>query len=82
MRTNEKLIQTIQEFIGPDGYVAFEHGFNPGFNAIGIAYDHVDRKVVFAGEKRELYFEDMSEQQLTAIIIDLMRYLNFCHLYA
>ena len=78
---NEKLIQTIQEFIGPDGYVAFEHGFNPGFNAVGIAYDHIDRKIPIDG-KRELYFNDMTEQQLTAIIIDLMRYLNFCHLYA
>ena len=81
MRTKEELIQTIQEYVGPDGYIPFEHGFEPGFNAIGISYDHVDLRIPIDG-KREKYFTDMSEQQLTAIIVDLMRYNNHCHLYA
>lgn len=81
MRTKEELIQTIQEFVGEGGYVAFEHGFEPGFNAYGVAYDHTDRRIPLNGE-RKAYFKDMNEMQLTAIIIDLMRYMNYCHLYA
>ena len=81
MRTKEELIQTIQEFVGEGGYVPFEHGFKPGFNAYGVAYDHVDLRIPLDGE-RKFYFKDMSEMQLTAIIVDLMRYMNYCHLYA
>lgn len=80
MRTKEELIQTIQEFIGEDGYVAFEHGFEPGFNAVGVAYDHVDRRIQLDGKDKS-YFKDMNENQLTAITIDLVRYLNYCRLY-
>ena len=29
----ESLIRAIAEFVGPDGCLAFEHGFNPTFNA-------------------------------------------------
>jgi len=81
MRSKEELITTIQEFIGEGGYVAFEHGFTPGFNAYGVAYDHVDRRIPLGGERKS-YFKDMTEMQLTAIIIDLMRYQNYCYLYA
>lgn len=81
MRSKKELIQTIQEFVGEDGYIAFEHGFEPGFNAVGVAYDHVDRRVPLDGQKKS-YFKDMTPQQLTMIVIDLMRYLNYCHLYA
>ena len=81
MRTKEELIQAIQEFIGEDGYVAFEHGFEPGFNAVGVAYDHVDRRIPLDGQSKS-YFKDMNEMQLTAIAIDLVRYMNYCHLYA
>ena len=73
----EELIKTIQEFVGKDGYVAFEHGFRPNFNAYGVAYDYTD---CHGGYKT--YFKDMTETQLTIIIIDLMRYMNYCHLYA
>ena len=82
MRTKEELIRTLQEYIGEDGYIPFEHGFKPGFNAYGVAYDHVDQKVVPANGERELYFKDMDEAQLTNVIIDLVRYQNYCHLYA
>jgi hypothetical protein len=81
MRTKEELIQTIQDFIGEGGYVAFEHGFEPGFNAVGVAYDHVDRRIPLDGQNKS-YFKDMNEMQLTAIVIDLTRYLNYCRLYA
>ena len=81
MRPKEELIQTIQEFIGEGGYVAFEHGFEPGFNAVGVAYDHVDRRIPLDG-KNKSYFKDMNEMQLTAIVVDLTRYLNYCRLYA
>ena len=81
MRTKEELIQTIQEFIGEGGYVAFEHGFEPGFNAVGVAYDHVDRRIPLDGQSKS-YFKDMNEMQLTAIVVDLTRYLNYCRLYA
>ena len=81
MRSKEELITAIQEFIGVGGYVAFEHGFTPGFNAYGVAYDHVDRRIPLDGERKS-YFKDMTEMQLTAIIVDLMRYQNYCYLYA
>ena len=81
MKSKEELIKTIQEFIGEGGYVSFEHGFRPGFNAYGVAYDHVDLRIPIGGKRKD-YFADMDEQQLTAIIVDLMRYLNYCHLYA
>jgi hypothetical protein len=81
MRTKEELIKTIKEFIGEDGYVAFEHGFRPGFNAYGVAYDHVDLRMAIKG-KRKSYFEDMTPQQLTMLLVDLVRYLNYCQLYA
>lgn len=81
MKTKEELIQIIQEFVGEGGYVAFEHGFKPGFNAYGVAYDHTDRRIPLNGE-RKAYFKDMNEAQLTMIALDLLRYLNYCHLYA
>lgn len=81
MRTKSDLIRIIQEFVGEDGYIPFEHGFKPGFNAYGVAYDHVDRRIPLDG-KRKSYFADMTAQQLTAILIDLIDYDNYCHLYA
>lgn len=81
MRSKEELIQTIQEFIGEDGFVAFEHGFEPGFNAVGVAYDHVDRRIPLDGEKKS-YFKDMTAEQLTMIVVDLVRYINHCNLRA
>lgn len=81
MRTKEELIKIIQEFVGEDGYVAFEHGFEPGFNAVGVAYDHTDRRIPLKGE-RKAYFKDMTAQQLTMLVLDLVRYLNYCQLYA
>lgn len=81
MFNKEILIRTIQDFVGEGGYVPFEHGFRPSFNAYGVAYDHIDRRIPLDGE-RKAYFKDMTENQLVAIIIDLMRYLNFCQLYA
>jgi hypothetical protein len=81
MKTKEELIQIIQEFIGEGGYVAFEHGFEPGFNAVGVAYDHVDRRIPIDGQSKS-YFKDMNESKLTMLALDLMRYENYCHLYA
>lgn len=81
MKTKEELIQTIQEFIGEGGYVAFEHGYEPGFNAVGVAYDHVDRRIPLDGQSKS-YFKDMTEAQLTMLSLDLVRYMNYCRLYA
>jgi hypothetical protein len=81
MKTKEELIRTIQDFIGEGGYVSFEHGYEPGFNAVGVAYDHVDRRILFDGQSKS-YFKDMNESQLTMLALDLLRYLNYCQLYA
>ena len=81
MKTKEERIQIIQDFIGKDGYVAFEHGFKPDFNAYGVAYDHTDRRIPFNGE-RKAYFKDMTAEQLNTLILDLVSYENYCRLYA
>ena len=81
MRSKKELIRIIRDFIGEDGYVSFEHGFEPGFNAVGVGYGYVDLRIPIDG-KRKSFFKDMTPQQLTMIVIDLMRYLNYCHLYA
>lgn len=77
MRTKKELIKLIQDFIGEDGYVPFEHGYRPHINAYGVAYDHIDCRT---GGKH--CFEDMDEAQLTNIALDLLGYLNYCHLEA
>lgn len=77
MRTKEQLINSIQKFIGKGGYVAFEHGFMPGYNAYGVAYDYVDLRLPLGG-KRKSYFKDMTEQQLTMLLIDLFDYYTYC----
>lgn len=77
----ERLIKDIQEFIGEGGYVAFEHGYKPTLAIYGVAYDHVDR-TMFSGKYRKGYFYEMNETQLTNIILELFRYMNYCQLYA
>ena len=74
----ERLIKDIQEFVGAGGYVAFEHGYKPTIAAYGVGYDHIDRQL----KPRKVYFEEMNEVQLTNIILELFRYMNYCHLYA
>ena len=79
----ESLIRAIREFVGPDGVVAFEHGFRPKFNAQMVT----DKKVIlrFAIGKtktRQFNLEDMDIDMLKTIIIDLFMYQNHCHLRA
>lgn len=82
MRTKSDLIRIIQEFVGEGGYIPVtEHGFKPSIQIYGVAYDHVDRRIA-PGGKREAYFADMTAGQLTEVILNLVDYENYCHLYA
>ena len=79
--SKEERIKIIQEFVGEGGYIAFEHGFRPNFNAYGIAYDHIDRRIPLDGERIH-YFKDMTNEQLDVIALDLIRYMNYCRNHA
>ena len=81
MTNKEQLIKDIQDFVGEGGYVAFEHGYNPTMAIYGVAYNYVDRTMA-SGKWRQGYFHEMSEEELTNIILELFRYMNYCQLYA
>ena len=82
MRTKSDLIRIIQEFVGEGGYIPVtEHGFKPSIQIYGVAYDHVDRTMT-SGKYRMGYFADMTAEELTEVILNLVDYENYCHLYA
>lgn len=79
----ERLIRDIREFVGPNGYVAFEHGYRPTFNAAGVSDKQVDLRFAIGREhRRKIELEEMDEPMLIKIILELFRYYNYCHLYA
>lgn len=79
----ERLVRDIREFIGPDGYVAFEHGYRPTFNVAGVSDKQVDLRFAIGREHRKkIELEEMEEAMLLKIILELFRYYNYCQLYA
>lgn len=81
----EILIQDIREFVGEGGLVAFEHGFKPSVNMYSVDGNGIHRTVPDgSGGKKHSFvpFEEMDENTIKEIIINLFRYLNYCHLYA
>ena len=81
---DDRLRQDIRDFVGEDGYIPFEHGYNPAINAYAVDYEGIHLRAAqgTAKRKRVLKYEDMDTKMLTAVILDLFRYLNYCHLYA
>jgi len=78
-----RLVQDIRDFVGKDGYVPMEHGFQPAMNA--SAFDEngmVLRHRIGREHRSRIEYDEMDETMLTNVIIDLFRYLNYCHLYA
>lgn len=78
-----RLIQDIRDFVGKDGNVPMEHGFQPAMNA--SAFDEngmVLRHHIGREHRSRIEYDEMDETMLTNVIIDLFRYLNYCHLYA
>jgi len=79
----ERLIQDIREFVGPDGYVPFEHGYNPTMNASAIDGDGIILRWPIGREKRHrIEFSDMDTGMLINVILELFRYQNHCHIRA
>lgn len=75
MKSREELITIIQGLVGERGYVRFDNGFEPGYNAVGVALDYVDRRIPLDGRDKS-YFSEMTAQQLTMLALDLSRYLS------
>ena len=77
----ESLIRAIAEFIGPDGCLAFEHGFRPNFNAQTITDKEVVLRIRIKRRTR-IPLAELDENQLTNLIVDIFRYQNHIHLRA
>ena len=75
------LIRAIAEFIGPDGCLAFEHGFRPNFNAQMITDKEVVLRIRIKRRTR-IPLAELDENQLTNLIVDIFRYQNHIHLRA
>lgn len=79
----QRLVTDIREFVGKGGYLPFEHGFRPSFNAYAI-YDEKVYLRAPTGKRRmrTIPLEELDERQLTILIVDVFRYMNHCHLRA
>ena len=69
--------QAIKDFVGPDGLVAFEHGFKPEFDMTMVS----DREVCF----RQFGWRSIStldDEQARRVLRDLLEYYNYCRFYA
>ena len=83
MTEKQRLITDIREFVCKDGHVPFEHGFRPSLNASEVDSEGIRLRSPIGREKRRrIEFEEMDEEMLRKVILDLFRYLNYCHLYA
>lgn len=69
--------QAIKDFIGKDGFVAFEHGFKPRFGMWGITQDEVKG---FSGVKFKV--DELDDDSARMILRDLLEYENYCKFYA
>lgn len=69
--------QAIKDFVGKDGYVAFEHGFKSSIDALGVS----DTEVEFPyGETIKI--DELNIPQARTLLRDLLEYLNYCRYYA
>ena len=79
----DRLIKDIKDFIGPNGCIAFEHGYRPTYNAQMITDTEVILRFRIGKNRRsKIPLEELDEAMLKNIIIELFRYQNFCHLLA
>lgn len=79
----ESLVRAIAEFVGPDGCLAFEHGFNPTFNAQMITDEEVVLRHRIGRDRRShIPLSELDENQLTILIVDIFKYQNHVHLRA
>ena len=74
----DQLIKDIKEFVGKDGYVPFEHGYQPTVNAYAVDYDGIWLKTTH----KHRPFEEMCTEGIANIVFELFRYMNYCHLHA
>lgn len=79
----ESLVRAIAEFVGPDGCLAFEHGFNPTFNAQMVTDEEVVlRHRIGRNRRSRIPLSELDENQLTILIVDIFKYHNHVHLRA
>lgn len=79
----QRLIKDIKDFVGKDGLIPFEHGYRPTLNCWAVDENGIRLRFWIGKEKRkEIPFEEMDEKMLTKVIIELFRYMNYCHLEA
>lgn len=79
----ESLVRAIAEFVGPDGCLAFEHNFNPTFNAQMITDEEVVLRHRIGRDRRSrIPLSELDENQLTILIVDIFKYQNHVHLRA
>lgn len=79
----ESLVKAIAEFVGPDGCLAFEHGFIPTFNAQMITDEEVVLRYRIGRDRRSrIPLSELDENQLTILIVDIFKYQNHVHLRA
>lgn len=64
--------EKIVNFVGKEGFVAFEHGFKPNFNCWGVS----DTEVYQRGKRIPL--EKLEEEQARTLYIDLLEYFFYC----
>lgn len=79
----ESLVRAIAEFVGPNGCLAFEHGFIPTFNAQMITDEEVVLRHRIGRDRRSrIPLSELDENQLTILIVDIFKYQNHVHLRA
>lgn len=79
----ESLVRAIAEFVGPDGCLAFEHGFNPTFNAQMVTDEEVVlRHRIGRSRRLRIPLSELDEDQLTILIVNIFKYQNHVHLRA
>ena len=81
---NDRLRQDIRDFVGKDGYIPVtEHGYQPTMNVYAVDEKGVLLRFPIGREKRRrIEFSEMDETMLKNVILELFRYMNWCHLYA
>lgn len=80
----EHLIGDLHDYIGPDGYIPVtEHGNRPTLNALAFDYDGMVLRYPIGREHRKrIEYSEMDINMLKDSIIELVRYANYCRLYA
>ena len=88
-KDNKEALKQIQDYVGPNGLVPFEHGFKrPTFNFNGYKYKYsmvsdrtvYGRKYFANGSSRNcnLYLNILPERTLKSIYKNLLKYEEYC----